>query len=132
MTVISAPVWTLGVYLRTLADAQAHGKPGIGRVLKALAADPDFKAHMGRAPPVVQVSVQDLSSRRPDELQTRARALPGFDEFAVLKDAAPFLASEFGCPTEVLSAEDPASADERYQGKAEQAQPLRPGVAIDY
>jgi len=132
VTVISAPHWTLAAYARTLADAEEHGKPGMGRVLKALAADPAFKPHMGRAPQVVQVAVQDLTARRADEIRTRARALQGFDEYAVLKEAAPFLASEFGCPVDVLSAENPESQDGRYQGKAEQAAPLRPGVAIDY
>ncbi len=132
VTVISAPQWTLDAYARTLADAQEHGKPSMGRVLKAMAGDPAFKAHTGAAQKVVQVAVQDLSARRPEEIHTRARALEGFDEFEVLKETAPFLAGEFACPVDILSAENPESADGRFQGKAEQAAPLRPGVAIEY
>lgn len=132
VTLISAPQWTLDAYVRTLADTQEHGKPGMGRVLKALAADPAFKPHMSRAPVVVQVAVQDLSSRRPDEVQTRALALKEFDEYKVLTGAAQFLADEFACPVDVLTADNPESKDSKYQGKAEQAAPLRPGVAIDY
>lgn len=132
VTLISAPHWTLGAYTRTIADTQEHGKPGMGRVLKALAADPAFKPHMSRAPQVVQVAVQDLSSRRPEEVQVRAKALVGFDEYAVLEAAVPFLAAEFACPVEVLTADNPESKDGKYQGKAEQAAPLRPGVVVDY
>jgi hypothetical protein len=132
VSLISAPAWTLETYGRVVADTQEHGKPSMGRVLKGLAADAAFKPHMGKAPQVVQVAVQDLTARRPEEVQERARALKGFDEYAVLKEASAFLASEFACPVEVLTADNPASADVRYQGKAEQAAPLRPGVAIDY
>jgi hypothetical protein len=132
VALISAPAWTLAAYGRALADAQEHGKPGMGRVLKAMAADPAFKPHMGRAPHVVQVAVQDLTARGPQEVAARARALTGFDEYAVLTEAAPFLSAEFGCPVEVLTADNPESGDGRYQGKAEQAAPLRPGVAITY
>jgi len=132
VTLVACDSWKAKIFARVFDDAAAHGKADAGRVLKALSQDDAFNAHMKAAPKVVQEALREASSLGPSEGRARRLALDTLDEFAVLSAARRFLEAEFGCPVEVLSAENPASREERLRGKAEAALPMRPAIAIEY
>ena len=132
IALVTAEPWKGLAFARVFEDARAHGKPDAGRVLRALAADAAFKPHMKSAPKVVQGAVREAASSKPADLQARAAGLKDFDEYRVLNENAAFLASEFGCLVEVMSADNPEARSERLRGKAEAAAPFRPAIAIEY
>lgn len=132
ITLVSAQPWKRAALASVFEDAQAHGKSDAGRVLKALAADGAFKAHMKLAPKLVQEAVKEAGSMKPADLKARAESARTFDEYRVLKENEAFLASEFGCPVEVMSADNPEAQAERVRGKAQAAVPMRPAIVVDY
>ena len=132
LTAITAPAWKVEAFKRVLADAAAHGRPEVGRVMKSLAADASFKAHIKGAAAEVPEMVQEVSSHSPAQLQQLQHSVPHFDEFHLLKESAAFLDAEIGCPVDVLGADDPKSGEERFRGKADQAAPMRPAIVIEY
>ncbi len=132
VVLVTREPWKARAYVAVVEDALKNGKPDPGRVLKALSSDAAFRPHMKAAPKVVQDALKDVSSLKVQALRGRAGGDHALDEYRVLEGARAFLAEEFGCPVEVLSADNPAARDERLRGKADAAGAFRPAIAIEY
>jgi leucyl-tRNA synthetase len=132
VVLVTREPWKARVYGEVVEDALKNGKADPGRVLKALSGDAAFKPHMKTAPKVVQEALKDVGSLKGQALRGRAGGERALDEYRVLEGARAFLAQEFGCPVEVLSADNPSARDERLRGKADAAAPFRPAIAIEY
>jgi hypothetical protein len=132
VALVTCEPWKSAAAARVVEDAEASGKADAGRVLKALAADVRFKVHMKDAAKVVADAVKEANAMKPQERKARRAALLSLDEYEVLRENAPFLAAELGCPVEVLTSGNPESRTDRLRGKAEAALPLRPAIAIEY
>ncbi len=132
VSLVTCEPWKVLLYARALEMATSGGRVDVGALLKAAAADIGLSSHMKRAPKVAQEAAREAGALKPAELKARREALESLDEYRALRGASAFLTAEFGCPVEVMSADNPESKAERLRGKAEAAMPLRPAIAIEY
>jgi leucyl-tRNA synthetase len=87
--------------------------------------DPDLREKGDAVNQLVQELVEVVRERDADALAD----LRALDELEVYGDAAAFLEREFGAEVEVYAEDDPDAVDP--DGKASNAQPLRPAIHLE-
>jgi leucyl-tRNA synthetase len=119
------PAWKWEVFRMAVAMAR-DGHLYMSGLMKAAMEVPGMKEHSKELARFAQKIVADIPKLAREQLAKYALPL---DEGELLSDAREFLATEFGCPVQAFSADDPARLDP--QDKARQAVPLRPAIYIE-
>jgi leucyl-tRNA synthetase len=119
ITLYTAPAWKKEMLGLAVGAAQG-GKLDMGALMKAAMATPAIAQHKKDAPKYAQKLAKAAHSLSAEAL--------GQDEFETLTREKEYLASAFGVPVEVFSADEPG-ADPK--GKSKQAEPGRPAIYIE-
>ncbi|VVB72765.1 Leucine--tRNA ligase [uncultured archaeon] len=119
ITLYAAPAWKKEM-LGLAVQAASGGKLDMGALMKTAMAAPSITAHKKDAPKYAQKLAKAAHSLSAEAL--------GLDEFETLTREREYLASAFGVPVEVFSADEPG-ADPK--GKSKQAEPGRPAIYIE-
>ncbi len=119
ITLYTTPAWKREM-LRLAVEAAVGGKLDMGALMKAAMASPSIAPHKKDAPKYAQKLAKAAHSLSAEAL--------GLDEFETLTREKEYLASAFGVPVEVYSADQPG-ADPK--GKSKQAESGRPAIWIE-
>ncbi len=119
ITLYTTPAWKREL-LEMALDQTLHGKLDMGALMKQAMASPAIAPFKKDAPKYAQKLAKAAHSLSAEAL--------GVDEFETLSREKAYLASAFGVPVEVYSADEPG-ADPK--GKSRQAEPGRPAIYIE-
>jgi len=119
ITLYTTPAWKKEM-LRLAVAAASGGKLDMGALMKQAMADPAISKNKKDAPKYAQKLAKAAHSLSAEAL--------GLDELQTLTREKEYLASAFGVPVEVYSADEPG-ADPK--GKSKQAEPGRPAIYIE-
>jgi len=118
-------VYAAADWKRDVLDQVVETGPDVGAVMGEVMSDPDLRERGDAVNQLVQELVEVVRERDADTLAD----LRALDELEVYGDAAAFLEREFGAEVEVYAEDDPDAVDP--EGKASNAQPLRPAVHLE-
>jgi leucyl-tRNA synthetase len=119
ITLYTAPAWKKEMLRLAVAAAQG-GKLDMGALMKQAMASPEIAPFKKDAPKYAQKLAKAAHSLSAEAL--------GLDEFETLQKEKAYLATAFGVPVEVRSADE---AGEDPKGKSRQAEPGRPAIYIE-
>jgi leucyl-tRNA synthetase len=118
-------VYVAADWKRDVLEQVVETGPDVGAVMGEVMSDPDLREKGDAVNQLVQELVEVVRERDADALAD----LRALDELEVYGDAAAFLEREFGAEVEVYAEDDPDAVDP--DGKASNAQPLRPAIHLE-
>jgi leucyl-tRNA synthetase len=118
-------VYAAADWKRDVLEQVVETGPDVGAVMGEVMSDPDLREKGDAVNQLVQELVEVVRERDADALAD----LRALDELEVYGDAAAFLEREFGAEVEVYAEDDPDAVDP--DGKASNAQPLRPAIHLE-
>jgi leucyl-tRNA synthetase len=118
-------VYAAADWKRDVLEQVVETGPDVGAVMGEVMSDPDLREKGDAVNQLVQELVEVVRERDADTLAD----LRALDELEVYGDAAAFLEREFGAEVEVYAEDDPDAVDP--DGKASNAQPLRPAIHLE-
>ena len=119
VTLFTTPSWKRAVLKAALEQKEA-GSLDVGSIMKAAMALPEVAPFKKEAPKYAQRLMKGAHALNSDPLQ--------IDELATLSREKRYLEKTFGCPVNVLSADEPG---EDPMGKSRNAEPGRPAIFIE-
>ena len=119
ITLFTTPSWKRAM-LKAALDQKEAGSLDVGSIMKTAMALPEVAAHKKEAPKYAQRLMKGAHALNADPLQ--------IDELATLSRERRYLEKTFGCPVDVLSADEPG---EDPMGKSRNAEPGRPAIFIE-
>ncbi|HLE97618.1 MAG TPA: leucine--tRNA ligase [Candidatus Thermoplasmatota archaeon] len=126
VALVIAPSWKRRLHDAAM-DLARRGELKMPVLMAAAMADPALKQHAKDAPKAAQDLIKALANLGAEDTAYRAAA---FDEAAVLREAAAFLAAEIGAPVTVHEADSPTTLPQGAEGKARAAMPRRPAIFV--
>jgi leucyl-tRNA synthetase len=118
-------VYAAADWKRDVLEQVVQTGPDVGAVMGEVMSDPDLREKGNAVNQLVQELVEVVRERDSETLAD----LRALDELEVYGDAAAFLEGEFGAEVEVYAEDDPDAVDP--DGKASNAQPLRPAIHLE-
>ena len=118
-------VYVAADWKRDVLEQVVETGPDVGAVMGEVMSDPDLREKGDAVNQLVQELVEVVRERDSETLAD----LRELDELTVYEDAAAFLEREYGADVEVYAEDDPDAVDP--DGKAGNAQPLRPAIHIE-
>jgi len=119
ITLFTTPSWKRAM-LKAALDQKEAGSLDVGSIMKTAMALPEVASHKKEAPKYAQRLMKGAHALNSDPLQ--------IDELATLSRERRYLEKTFGCPVDVLSADEPG---EDPMGKSRNAEPGRPAIFIE-
>jgi len=119
IALFTTPEWKRAM-LKAALDLKDAGSLDVGSIMKTAMALPEVASHKKEAPKYGQRLMKGAHALNSDPLK--------IDEFATLSRERRYLEKTFGCPVNVLSADEPG---EDPMGKSRNAEPGRPAIFIE-
>ena len=119
ITLFTTPAWKRAMLKAALEEKEA-GSLDVGSIMKKAMALPEVASHKKEAPKYAQRLMKGAHALNSDPLQ--------IDEFETLSRERRYLERTFGCPVDVLSADEPG---EDPMNKSRNAEPGRPAIFIE-
>jgi leucyl-tRNA synthetase len=119
ITLFTTPAWKRAMLKAALEEKEA-GSLDVGSIMKKAMGLPEVASHKKEAPKYAQRLMKGAHALNSDPLQ--------IDEFETLSRERRYLERTFGCPVDVLSADEPG---EDPMNKSRNAEPGRPAIFIE-